>query len=120
MTERGSAALEFALVVPLVLAMLLGVVEVAVVARAQLQVGHASREAAREAATAPDPDRAVAVAKTVLGPDLAPVARISVDRDHHVGGRAVVSITAPHRVASVLFGGFVVRLRSTASMRVER
>ncbi|MBM3696432.1 MAG: pilus assembly protein, partial [Actinobacteria bacterium] len=45
---------EFALVLPLVLVVLLGAVEVAVLARAQLEVSQAAREGAREAATVPD------------------------------------------------------------------
>jgi len=49
---RGSAVVEFALVLPLVLVVLLGAVEVAVVARTQLEVSQAAREGAREAAPA--------------------------------------------------------------------
>lgn len=120
MNERGSAAVEFALLIPLVVAVLVGVVEVAVAARAQLQVSHAAREGAREAATAPDPERAIAVVKTVLGPELASTARVVVERDHHVGGRADVTVAATHRVAGPLFGGFGVTLRGHASMRVEQ
>jgi Flp pilus assembly protein TadG len=119
-TERGSAAVEFAMLVPLVIVVLVGVVEVAVAARAQLQVSHAAREGAREAATAPDPERAIAVVKTVLGPDLAAGARVVVERDHRVGGRADVTVTTPHRVAGAFLGGFAITLRGTASMRVER
>ncbi len=41
---QGSAVVEFALVLPLVLVVLLGAVEVAVVARTQLEVSQAARE----------------------------------------------------------------------------
>ena len=64
--ERGSAVVEFAFVVPLVLVVLLGAVEVTLVARAQLEVSHAAREGAREAAASPDPSRAVATVRAVL------------------------------------------------------
>ncbi len=63
MTQRGSAVVEFALVVPLVLALVLGLVEVALVARAQLEVVNAAREGAREAAASPDPSDAVRAAR---------------------------------------------------------
>lgn len=63
MSERGSAAVEFALVLPLVLLALLAAVEVVVVARTQLEVGHAAREGARQAATVPDVERAVTAAQ---------------------------------------------------------
>jgi Flp pilus assembly protein TadG len=118
--ERGSAVVEFALVVPLVLVVLLGAVEVALVARAQLEVSHAAREGAREAAASPDPGRAVAVARAVLGPQAGSLARVSVSRDHRIGGRAEVVVVVPHRVAAPLLGGWTVRLEGRASMRVER
>jgi len=53
--DRGSAAVEFVLVLPVVLALLLATVEVAVAARVQLEVTQAARQGAREAATTPDP-----------------------------------------------------------------
>ena len=65
--QRGSAAVEFALVVPLVLLVLLGAVEVAVAARTQLEVSGAAREGAREAATSVDPERAIAAVRRSLG-----------------------------------------------------
>ena len=112
--------MEFALLIPLVIAVLVCVVEVAVAARAQLEVSHAAREGAREAAASPDPARAVSVVKTVLGPQMGPRARVVVERDHHVGGRAEVVVTVSHRVVAPLFGGFTVSLRASSSMRVER
>lgn len=117
--QRGSAAVEFALVLPLVLVVLLVAVEVAVVARTQLEVTHAAREGAREAATSPDPVRAVTAARLSLGPG-GERARVSVTRDHHVGGRAEVVVRLPHRVAAPLLGGVEVTLVARAVMRVER
>jgi Flp pilus assembly protein TadG len=111
---------EFALVLPLVLAVLLGAVEVAVLARAQLEVGQAAREGAREAATAPDPEAAVAAVRRFLGEALGAEARVSVSRDHVVGGRAEVVVRVPYRVAAPLFGGFTVQLEGRCTMRVER
>ena len=49
MSHKGSAVVEFALVVPLVLALILCLVEVALVARTQLEVVNAAREGARRA-----------------------------------------------------------------------
>ena len=111
---------EFALVVPLVLVVLLAVVEVALVARTQIEVVQAAREGAREAATTPDPARAVTAVREALGPDLGGRARITVRRPEAVGARAEVVVSVRHHVAAVLFGGFAVDLRSRASMRVER
>ena len=112
--------MEFALVLPLVLVVLLGAVEVAVLARAQLEVSQAAREGAREAAATPDPAAAVAAVRRFLGDDLEDGARVSVSRDHVIGGRAEVVVRVPHRVAAPLFGGFTVHLEGRCTMRVER
>jgi hypothetical protein len=118
-SERGSAVVEFALVVPLVLALLLAVVEVAVVGRAQLELIGAAREGAREAAANPDPASAVRAARGALGSGGA-AAVVSVRRPHVVGGRAEVSVRLPYRVAAPFLGGFTVELSARAAMRVER
>lgn len=120
MRERGSAVVEFALVVPLVIVVLLAAVEVAVIARTQLEVSQAAREGAREAAAVPDPSRAVEVVRAFLGPEMAGRARVSVSRDHRVGGRAEVTVVVRHPVAAGLLGGLTITLEGRSSMRVER
>lgn len=120
MSERGSASIEFALVLPLVLVVLLGIVEVLVVARTQLEVGQAAREGARQAATTPDVSSAVAAARRALPDGIADTARVAVHREQHVGGAARVTVSVDHRVAIPLLGGFGVTLRSVAVMWVER
>ncbi len=111
---------EFALVLPLVLLVLLGAVEVALVARTQLEVSQAAREGAREAAVSPDPEAAVEAVHRFLGDDLGSRARVAVRRDHLVGGRAEVVVHVRHRVAAFLFGGWTVQLEGRSSMRVEQ
>ncbi|MCB2223362.1 MAG: pilus assembly protein [Actinobacteria bacterium] len=120
MGERGSAVVEFALVVPLVVLVLLAAVEVAVAARTQLEVSQAAREGAREAAASPDPSRAVEVVRSFLGADLAARATVSVRRDHRVGGRAEVTVRLTHPLGGGLLGGLAVTLEGRSSMRVER
>src|SRR4051812_26238155 len=53
-TERGSAAVEFALVLPLVLVVILGLVQVGLVLRDRLLLEAAARAGARSAAVQPD------------------------------------------------------------------
>ncbi len=118
--ERGAAVVEFALVLPVVLLVLLAVVEVAVVARTQLELTQAAREGARAAATVPDPARAVDAVRGALGPELAARVRVEVRRPAVVGAAAVVTVSLGHRVAAGLLGGIPVELRSRAVMRVER
>ena len=57
MRERGSAAVELALVLPLALVAALAVVQVSLVARDLLTVTHGAREGAREAAVTTDEAR---------------------------------------------------------------
>jgi len=119
MRERGSVTVEMALAVPVILLVLLAAVEVAVVARTQIEVVNAAREGAREAAASPDPARAVAAARAALGPS-AGRARISVRRPHVVGERAEVEVVLPYRLGGGLLGGLSIDLGASATMRVER
>ena len=54
---RGSAAVELALVLPLVLLMSLAIVQVGLLAKDSLMVSQAAREGAREAAVTTDDER---------------------------------------------------------------
>jgi Flp pilus assembly protein TadG len=117
--DRGSAVVEFALVVPLVLVLLVGIVEVAVVARTEIQLVHAAREGARQSATSPDTARAVAAVRRSLGAS-APRARVAVRRPSGIGEPTTVEVTLRHRFAAPLLGGFPVDLHARATMRTER
>jgi len=117
--ERASAVVEFALVLPLVLVVLLGIVEVAVLARSEIQLVHAAREGAREAAASPDTRRAAAAVRSALG-QAGASARVSVRRPANVGDKAIVSVSIKHTVAAPIFGGFSLDLKATSTMRVER
>ena len=119
MDEGGSAVVEFALIIPLVLVLAVGIAEVAVVARTELQLIHAAREGARQAATSADTSRAAAAVRHALG-DTGSRARISVSRPSAVGEPATVRVAVRHRAAAPIIGGFPVDLAATASMRTER
>lgn len=117
--DGGQAALELALVLPLVALVLLAVAQVALVLRAQLLVVHAAREGARAAAVDPDPDAAVvgALAATPL-----PLDRVEVRAVSTGDGRVRVEVV--HRAATdlPLVGPLLgdVTLRADATMRVEQ
>ena len=120
-TDRGQATAELALLLPLVALVLLALVQAVVVARAQLLVTHAAREAARVAAVDPDPEAARRAAE-----DAGPLAsdRLAVDVGPRgpAGGRVrvEVSYTVPTRLPIVGRAIGDVTLRSEATMRVER
>ena len=62
-STRGQATVEFVMVLPLVAMVCLAVVQVAVVARRDVLVAHAAREAARDAAVESDSTAAVTAAR---------------------------------------------------------
>lgn len=115
----GSATVELALLIPLILLLLALVVEVAVIARVHVEVAGAAREGARVAATTPDPARALAAATGALG-ERGEDARVRVHRPHVVGQPAEVTVTVVHHVGLPLLGQVSVPLSATAVMRVER
>lgn len=118
--ERGQAAVELALCLPLLAALALLLVQVGLLVRDQVVVVHAAREAAREAAVTPGqagPRRAV-LASTRLDPD-----RLDVDlgRRGRAGTRVRVEVRyrAPTEVPMVGHLLPDVTLEASATMRVE-
>lgn len=120
--DEGQAAVELALVLPLVVLLLLAVVQVTLVARDQVLVVHAARNAAREAAV--DPHRATAPREAALAGDALKSGRLEVEV-RHMGstGQDLVAVQlrydAPTDVP--LVGSMLpdVRLYAKATMRSE-
>jgi Flp pilus assembly protein TadG len=119
-TEGGQATVELALVLPLVVLFLLAIVQVGLIARDEVLVVHAAREAAREAAVtaASGAARRAAEGGSGLGGSRLDV---TVVRRDPPGGQVEVRVNyrAPTDVA--LVGGLVpdVGLSAKAVMRVE-
>lgn len=115
--ESGQASIEFALVLPLVLLVLLGLLQVGVFVVEKLQVTGAAREGAREAAVTADRRRIEqAAARSAPGMEI----QVEVDRGTSRGDPAVVAVSAQPTQLPVM-GGIVanLNLRSSATMRVE-
>jgi Flp pilus assembly protein TadG len=115
--ERGQAAVEVALAMPLVVVLLLALVQVVIVGRDQVAVVHAAREGARAAAVAAEPVTAgQRAAREAIG---LPTERTSVV----VEAAGEVRVTVVHRAITdvPLVGRFVgdVAVRGTAVMRRE-
>jgi Flp pilus assembly protein TadG len=119
--QRGQAAVELALVLPLLAILLLALVQVGLVVREQILVVHAAREAAREAAVDPSPDaaRAAAVESSALDRS-----RLDLTITGRGGPGTRVQVTARYGPPSAVpLVGHVVsglRLEASATMRVER
>lgn len=91
--DRGQATVELALALPLVAVLVLGIVQLVVVARDQLAVELAAREGARAAAVSADPARSArAAADAAVGLDGLDV---EVSQD---GG--LVTVVVRHRSAT--------------------
>jgi len=114
--RRGQAAVELALALPIVVVFVLGVFQVALVARDQLAIELAAREAARAAAVSADPAGAAQSAADRVA-DLDPL-HVSVV----VGGDVVrVSVRYVNPTDVAIIGTVLgdVALVATATMAVE-
>ena len=117
--DEGQSAVELALVLPLLVLLLLGMVQVGLVVRDQVLLTHAAREAAREAAVDPSPDapRRAALSGAGLDP-----ARLEVRVTREGGAERVITRLAYRSPTMVPMVGAVVpdvALDAMASMRVE-
>ncbi len=102
-SDRGSATVEFALVLPLVFVVVLGLVQVGLVVRDRLLVEAAARSGARAAAIQADPD-AIDQAAMAAAPGLDPTrAQVFVARVGSRGDPVTVHIAYddPFRVPLV-------------------
>jgi Flp pilus assembly protein TadG len=119
--DRGQAAVELALVLPLVAALALALLQVALVVRDQVLVVHAAREAARAAAVGDDPGaaRAAALAGAGLAPDRTDV---EVSGREGPGSRVRVRVRYAASTDVPVVGPLLgdVGLSGSATMRVER
>ncbi len=113
--DAGQAAVEFAIALPVVVLLVLGIVQLVVVARDQLAVELAAREAARAASVAASPEAAAARAAasaTALSP---------LDVTTHVGGdRVTVSVRYVDTTAVPLIGAFIADIALTAQVTMAR
>ena len=120
-SEAGQAATELALVVPLLVLLLLGVVQVTLVARDQVLVVHAAREAAREAAVDPRP-AAIRQAANRAGSGLKPE-RLGTETSQTGGAPVTVIVHVAYRAPTdvPLIGPLLpdVEVRAKAAMRRE-
>lgn len=116
-SEGGQATVEFALLLPLVVMGALAIVQTAVVARDQIAVVHAAREAARAASVDPNPARARAAAAQVLSG-----ASTHLSARPAVGNQLRVEVSYKSRTDMPLVGALFPdpTLRAEAVMRVER
>lgn len=117
--DGGQAAVELALVLPLVLVVSLAALQVALVARDQVLVVHAAREGARQAAVSADDPAAERAAGAATALDAGRL-RVRVDR-RRTPGQVEVTASYPAPTDVPLIGPLVgdVDLQATVRMRFE-
>ena len=118
--DRGSVTVEFFLVLPLVVLVLVAGLQVVSLARARVELQGAVREGARVAATTPDPARAVEAVRAALPPGVRDRTRITVSRPSVVGVPATVTARLRHLLSPPFPTEWGVDISASASMRVER
>lgn len=118
--DRGQAATELALVLPLVVLALLTVVQVALVARDQILVVHGARAAVREASVDSRPSSVHSAALRATG--LKPAAlRTETSADGGVSGMITVRVKYRSPTEVMLIGPLLpeIPLGAKAAMRLE-
>jgi len=120
--ERGSAVIEFALLLPILLLILLAVVQVGVLASDQLVITQAARAGARAASVEAGDDAARAAALgAAAGLDPARIT-VTISRSGTEGDPVAVTVTYEAPVAGLISGWLLppeVTLRSSSTMRQE-
>jgi Flp pilus assembly protein TadG len=113
----GQSTVEFALVLPLFFALLVLLIQVALVMRDEILVVHAARSAVREASVTADPSRIATAATRTL-----PGAVVSVTRRGAVGEPVDVDVSYVTHTDLPLVGVLLpdLTLHGHAVMRVER
>lgn len=116
--EAGQSTVEFALVLPLALILILGLLQVGVLARDQIMLLGAAREGVREAITTPDHGRITAAAGNAA-PGLQ--LNVQIARGTQRGEPARVDVDAPP-VQLPVVGRIVagMTLKASATMRIEK
>lgn len=135
--QRGAAALEFAIVLPILIFVLLGIVDFGMVMGAQTQVSNAAREGARTAALGSTTFKAEQAVKNAIsgmpgatnsGTSVAVVCKTSSgvacsldDSTVDTGGTVTVTLTYVHSWISPAFFGLspTITLTGQSQMRIE-
>lgn len=119
-SERGQAAVETALVLPLIVAVVLVLVQVGLLVRDQILVVHATREAARAAAVDPTTAAATAAAAAATGLDPSRL-QVETEGSRTTGGLLLVTVRFRPKTAVPLVGRLfpTVDIQETLTVRVE-
>jgi len=114
--ERGAVAVEFALILPLLVLLLFGIIEFGQAYNAYITVTHAAREGARLAAVGKYSEQLVRDRAGYIGSSIT-VTKVPANPSR--GSTVTVTVAYPYELIVPFFGTRNLVVRSTASMRVE-
>ncbi|MDP5225763.1 MULTISPECIES: TadE/TadG family type IV pilus assembly protein [Arthrobacter] len=120
--ERGAAAVEFALVIPLLLALIVGILEVSHLYNSQILLTNAAREAARTLAISPHSQSAAVSAANSAYPAGIDPAGSSIPASCTEGSPVNVTVQANVKFLTGSWAGFTggLTLQGKASMLCEK
>ncbi|MFZ3063015.1 MAG: TadE family protein [Actinomycetota bacterium] len=114
--ENGSSAIEFALVLPVLVMLMVGIFQFGMAYSNYLAITHAAREGARLAAVNQFSEEVVREKAYPVNPDSI---SISYPSGNVHGESVMVTITYNKKIEIPIWGSAVVPLQSRASMRIE-
>jgi Flp pilus assembly protein TadG len=119
-SQKGQSLVEFALVLPILIFILFGIIDFSRVFHAYLTIDHAGREAARAASIGEDIPTAVDIAVTDASGIGLIASKVRIDRTTSVTD-VKVTITYPITFFTPIIGNIVgpITLSDTTVMRVE-
>ena len=119
--DHGQSTVEFALILPLVVAMALFIVQAGFVVRDQLLVSHAAREAAR-AASVSDDDRSGAALRAARNASDLDSDRVEASVSMRDGNKLIEAVVSYRSVTDIAIIGSLlpdIDLEASVVMRVE-
>ncbi|PLS06927.1 TadE/TadG family type IV pilus assembly protein [Neobacillus cucumis] len=116
-SEKGQALVEFALILPLLIILLFGIIDFSRILHAYLTIDHAGREAAREASIG----NGVSDVKSTAVTNAASIGLTNGQVEVTLGTNATVKITYPISFLTPIVGQMVgpITITDTTVMRVE-
>lgn len=122
-SQNGASLVEFAILAPLLILLLFGIIELGWLFAQNVEIRHAAREAAREAATNPGDQAAIlaaACSSLQMAADIIDTVALDMPAAE-IGARATVTLTASPESFTSLFSWIMPpTLESTVEIRIEQ
>jgi len=123
-SEKGASAVEFALILPILIILVFGIVQFGIAYNNYIALTHAAREGARLAAVNMDEIEGIAWFENRIKESAPSVSIESITlsgQDGNIGDSVVVTVTGEVlNIEIPLVGSWPVQLTSTATLRIEQ